>query len=224
MKRDRATDIGIVVVGLAAAVLTFTTLRDLAEACGIDGALVGDWLPLSWLLPITIDVTGVVAARVWLKGLGPERAVRYARVMTWACVGASVAGNAGQHYMAAYHLVPPWLVVVAVSAVPPAMLGAVVHLGHLLGERVERAAVEPQPEPQPEPLPAPEPVVEPRPVEVTPEQQPRPVDPEPQPEPNVRSLARRAPWAARARELMDQGVSRATAYRRAREEYERVSA
>src|SRR5690606_24672600 len=54
MKRDRATDIGIVVVGLAAAVLTFTTLRDLAEACGIDGALVGDWVPLSWLVPITI--------------------------------------------------------------------------------------------------------------------------------------------------------------------------
>lgn len=35
--------------------------------------------------------------------------------------------------MAAYALTPPWWVIVAVSAVPPAMFGAVVHLAVLMG-------------------------------------------------------------------------------------------
>jgi hypothetical protein len=47
------------------------------------------------------------------------------------CIAASILGNAGQHYMTSLEVAPPWWVVVLVSAVPPAMLGAVVHLGHL---------------------------------------------------------------------------------------------
>src|SRR5690606_6842676 len=94
---------------------------------------------------------GVIAARVWLKRLGPERAIRFARWMTWSCVAASVLGNGSQHYMATYHLTPPWLVVVLVSAVPPAMLGAVVHLGHLLG------LTEPTPTPTEQKKPNPQP-------------------------------------------------------------------
>jgi hypothetical protein len=123
-RRDWISDTGTLVVGAAAAVLTFTTLRDLAEAVGIGG-----WL--AWLVPVTVDVAGIVAARVWLRGQAPADAVGFARTLAWACIVGSVGGNAGQHAMAAYDLTAPWPVVVLVSAVPPAMLGAMVHLGHL---------------------------------------------------------------------------------------------
>ena len=128
-RRDWITDLGIGTVGLAAAVLTFTTLTDLAVAVGITGALLG--VPLAWLVPITVDAAGVVAARVWLKQLGPAAAVEFARRLAMTCISLSVLGNGGEHGMSAYHVTAPWWVVVAVSAVPPAMLGAVVHLGHL---------------------------------------------------------------------------------------------
>ncbi|WP_345423996.1 DUF2637 domain-containing protein [Pseudonocardia xishanensis] len=122
--RDWIADVGTLVVGAAAAVLTFTTLRDLATAVGIVG-----WL--AWLVPVTVDVAGVVATRVWLRGQAPADAVAFARALAWSCITGSVVGNAGQHAMAAYDLTAPWPVVVLVSAVPPAMLGAMVHLGHL---------------------------------------------------------------------------------------------
>lgn len=129
MKRDWVTDLGIAVVGIAAAILTFTTLRDLALACGITGEL---WkLKLAYLVPVTVDAAGIIATRVWLRGTDRPEAVRFARWLAWSCIAGSVVGNAGQHGMAAYHLIVPWWVVVLVSAVPPAMLGAVVHLGHL---------------------------------------------------------------------------------------------
>lgn len=136
-RRDWPTAAGLLVVAIAAAILTFTTLRDLAEAVGITGDFLG--LPLAWLLPLTVDAAGVVAARVWLRGIGGGRAVPFARTLACCCIGLSVGGNAAQHAMAAYLVAPPWWVVVLVTAVPPAMLGAVVHLGHRL--RDEPAAM-----------------------------------------------------------------------------------
>ncbi|MCF7548922.1 DUF2637 domain-containing protein [Pseudonocardia sp. WMMC193] len=115
---------GIAVVGTAAAILTFVTLRDLGNAVGITG-----WL--AWLVPVTIDVAGIVAARVWLRGQAPPDAVKFARLLAWSCIGASISGNAGQHYMESVGLAAPWWTVVLVSAVPAATLGATVHLGHL---------------------------------------------------------------------------------------------
>jgi hypothetical protein len=45
---------------VAAAVLSFTALRNLA-ASGINGAILG--LPLAALLPVAVDAAGVVATR-----------------------------------------------------------------------------------------------------------------------------------------------------------------
>jgi hypothetical protein len=42
-----------------------------------------------------------------------------------------VAGNAASHSLAAYATAAPWWAVVVASAVPPAVLGAVVHLATL---------------------------------------------------------------------------------------------
>ena len=139
-RRDWITDIGILVVGLAAAVITFTTLRALAEACGITGDVLG--LPLPWLLPVCIDAAGIVATRVWLRGRGSDEAVRFARLLACTCIGLSIVANAGQHLLASQHLVPEWWVVVLVTSVPPAALGAVVHLGALLGRSRKSIAEE----------------------------------------------------------------------------------
>ncbi len=171
-RRDWTTDLGLLVVGVAAAILTFTTLRDLAEQCGITGTFLG--LRLSYLVPVTVDAAGVVAARVWLKRTGGPDAVRFGRTLAWACIGASILGNAGQHGMAAYGIAPPWWVVVLVSAVPPATLGAVVHLGHLTRRTVEADPVRTTlpterttPDRVEDPLVTPGPVAEPEPVERT---------------------------------------------------------
>lgn len=118
LKHDRTTTVGLAAVAVSAAVLTFTTLRALAVACGF-----GDWL--SWLLPVAVDAAGLVALRIWLQQGTP-----LAKRLSMACVGLSVAGNATQHGLAAYVLPVPWWVIVIVSAVPPAMLAAVVHLAH----------------------------------------------------------------------------------------------
>lgn len=148
-RRDWPTDLGIVVVGLAAAILTFTTLRGLAQLVGFRDVLFGV-LPSAWLLPVTIDAAGVVAARVWLRRLGPPAAVTFARWLTWACILGSVAGNAGAHVLAEFAITPPWWVVVLVTAVPAATLGAVVHLGTLVRTGPETGETEhEQAEPEP---------------------------------------------------------------------------
>lgn len=134
-KRDWLTELGLIVVGLAAAILTFTTWRDLAEAVGITGYFIV--VPLAYLVPVTVDAAGVVAARVWLKRKAVPEAVQFAKMLAWCCITGSILANAGQHGMAAFGIAPPWWVVVLVSAVPPATLGAVVHLAHLLGRVAE---------------------------------------------------------------------------------------
>jgi hypothetical protein len=116
--KDKTTVVGLTVVGLAAAVLTFTTLFSLAVACGFDPRL-------AWLLPVSVDVAGLVALRIWLRE-GPE----FAQALMMACIVLSVAGNATQHGLAAYNMPIPWWVIVVVSAVPPSVLAAVVHLAH----------------------------------------------------------------------------------------------
>ncbi|MFB9383243.1 DUF2637 domain-containing protein [Pseudonocardia petroleophila] len=144
---------GLAVVAGAAAILTFTTLRDLAIACGISDTFLG--VPLAWLLPITVDAAGAVAIRVWLTQRASPAASRLARRLSWFCIILSILGNAGQHGMAAYGIVPPWWVIVLVSAVPPAMFGAVTHLAVLLNREDEGAWIW-GPDPQPnEDIPSP---------------------------------------------------------------------
>ncbi|MGH3517587.1 MAG: DUF2637 domain-containing protein [Haloechinothrix sp.] len=133
--QDWPTLAGIGVVALAAAVLSFASLQQLAQRAGFTPSLAA-------LLPLAIDAQAVVATRAWLAQHSSERARRYARGLALASVGLSVLGNAGEHAMAAYTLATPWWVVVLVSAVPPAALAATVHLAALLAvpDRLEAAA------------------------------------------------------------------------------------
>jgi hypothetical protein len=121
----------LAVVAAAAAVLSFAALRDLATVCGFAASL-------AWLLPVVVDAGAAAGSLVWLGGRVEEPARRFARALALGLLGLSVAANALGHGLAAFAVAPPWWVVVVVSAIAPAVLGAVVHLAVLVG-RPDRA-------------------------------------------------------------------------------------
>ncbi|MBW0090508.1 DUF2637 domain-containing protein [Pseudonocardia sp. KRD-184] len=125
----------LLIVAGAAAVLSFAALRDLALLCGFAPSL-------AWLLPVVVDAGAAAGSLVWLGQWSPPDADRYARALALLLLGGSVAGNALGHGLEAYGVQPHWLVVVAVSAIAPTVLGALVHLMVLVG-RPEAAPAEP---------------------------------------------------------------------------------
>ena len=116
----------LAVVATAAAVLSFSALRDLALLCGFAPEL-------AWLLPVVVDAGAAAGSLVWLGGRTHELARRFARTLALTLLGLSVGANALAHGLDAYRLAPAWWVVVIVSAIAPAVLGAVVHLAVLVG-------------------------------------------------------------------------------------------
>jgi hypothetical protein len=114
------------VVSAAAAVSSFGAMRDLARLCGFV-----EWQ--AWLLPVVIDAGAAAGSLVWLGGWAVPTARTFARALALALIGGSIAANALGHGLAAFAIAPPWWVVVIVSAVAPAVLGAVVHLTVLAG-------------------------------------------------------------------------------------------
>lgn len=114
------------VVAAAAAILSFAALRDLALVCGFSRRL-------AWLLPVVVDAGAAAGSLVWLGAFAELAARRFARGLALALLALSVAANALGHGLAAFGLAPAWWVVVIVSAVAPAVLGAVVHLAVLVG-------------------------------------------------------------------------------------------
>jgi hypothetical protein len=130
----------LLVVAGAAAVLSFAALRDLALLCGFA-------VRLAWLLPLVVDTGAAAGSLVWLGGWAANPARRFARTLALALLGLSVAANALGHGLEAFRLSPPWWVVVAVSAIAPAVLGAVVHLAVLVGR--PGTVIEPSPEDEP---------------------------------------------------------------------------
>ena len=141
--RDRWTYGGMLAVALAAAVLSFSALAGLAELAGVTGGLplpAGGRFRLAWLLPIAVDAYAVTATRVWLRTAGTARTRGYARRNAVGAIALSVAGNAAYHALDAAGVTSlvdvraGWGVVVAVSAVPPVMLGLVGHLHALVSD------------------------------------------------------------------------------------------
>ncbi|WP_262063958.1 DUF2637 domain-containing protein [Streptomyces sp. STR69] len=124
-RRDWLLYAGMGAVGLAAAASSYAALQDLAVRTG--------WWPwLSWLLPLTTDAYAMTAVRVWLG-----QSTRNATARAWAkanAIGAivlSVAGNAVDHAIASQVIAVDWPLIVAVSAIPPVVLGLLVHMAHL---------------------------------------------------------------------------------------------
>ncbi|WP_166459626.1 DUF2637 domain-containing protein [Amycolatopsis pithecellobii] len=107
-------------VATGAAVLSFTSLTDLAIVCGTHRNL-------AWLFPVALDAAAVVATRVWLARVSSEVVVEARRIAVGTLV-LSVLGNATDHYLRAYQVVPPWWLVAVVAMVPPVVLVTTVHL------------------------------------------------------------------------------------------------
>lgn len=128
----------LAVVAAAAAVLSFDALRGLAELVGFGR--------LAWLLPLVVDAGAAAGTLVWLGSWAPKDARDFARALALILLGGSVGGNALGHGLAALGEAPHWGIVVAVSAVPAAVLGACVHLA-VLCTRQQRI-----PDAQPEPV------------------------------------------------------------------------
>jgi hypothetical protein len=129
----------LTIVAAAAAVLSFSALRDLALLCGFAPEL-------AWLLPVVVDAGAAAGSLVWLGGRAHELAGRFARTLALTLLGLSVAANALAHGLDAYRLAPAWWVVVIVSAIAPAVLGAVVHLAVLVGRPVVAVDLDDDPE------------------------------------------------------------------------------
>lgn len=119
---------GLAVVLAAAAVLSFDALRALAVAVSIPDRF-------AWLLPIAVDAGAAVSCATWLGGRTTRDAARFAGRMTWCLLAVTVIGNAAQLGMAAHDILPPWYVAVLVGSIPPAVVGATVHLVVLLVRR-----------------------------------------------------------------------------------------
>lgn len=168
--------VGLAVVLAAAAVLSFAALRDLAIAVRINAQL-------AFLLPVAVDAGAAVSCAVWLSPTGRRDARRFACWLTWALLTLTVAANAAATGWHALEVTPPWWAAVIVGAIPPAVVGGVVHLLVLVGRADVPAHTEPVVEDKPTeelpplednglslwwrdapkatPLPAPEPVRKP---------------------------------------------------------------
>ncbi|MFC5997094.1 DUF2637 domain-containing protein [Pseudonocardia hispaniensis] len=116
----------MVIVAVCAAVLSFSALRDLALLCGFTAELAP-------MLPIVVDAGAAAGSIIWLGRASPGGARSYGRALALILLSGSVGGNALGHGLAAYSARPHWLVVVAVSAIAPATLAALVHLAVLVG-------------------------------------------------------------------------------------------
>lgn len=119
--------LGLGAVAVACAVVSFNALGDLGAMSAFGG--------VNWMLPVVLDAGALSGSLVWLGRWAPRPARRYARVLALALLGLSVGGNALSHGLSAEHVTPHWIVVVVVSAIPPAVLGAVVHLAVLATDR-----------------------------------------------------------------------------------------
>jgi hypothetical protein len=142
--RDTWVWAGFAVVGVAAAVLSFSALADIARLCGMVGIvpLFGVDFRLAWLLPLAVDVFAITATAIWLRRRVSDEAISYACRAAWAAIGATVVGNAYHGLLVELATPPPWVAVVIVSAVPAVALGALVHLAVLVGRPTVEPAVE----------------------------------------------------------------------------------
>jgi uncharacterized protein DUF2637 len=131
-QRDPWVSLGIAVSATSAAVSSFSGLYSLSLATG--------WHPwIAPLYPLTIDAWALTATRVWLAvSITSPQARRFARRCAVTAILFSVGGNAVWHLLAAHGIAMSWVIVLAVGAMPPAVLGLIAHLAALRKQDVTR--------------------------------------------------------------------------------------
>ncbi|MFG1873409.1 hypothetical protein ACGFIV_01050 [Sphaerisporangium sp. NPDC049003] len=122
------------IVAAAAVIASFHAQSGLGELAGWHASLnVFGWrLSLSWLLPLCVDAYGATATLITVDAARySEHTRHHALVHAIAAIVVGVLANAAYHLLAAnvWHLGPAmWVLVVAVSIIPPVALGALAHL------------------------------------------------------------------------------------------------
>lgn len=130
---------GMAVVGVAAAVLSFSTWVQLAETVGftqtttIDMPFTTDELVLriAWLLPLAVDCYALTVIRVWLNSPHGSGVVRYAKGNAIGAIVLTVAAQAVYHAVTVADQVKPadlWPFAVVIGGIPPLLLGLVMDL------------------------------------------------------------------------------------------------
>jgi hypothetical protein len=107
--------VSMALVALAAAALSFQSLWRLGQLAGYGS--------LAWAFPLVVDLGAASSCAAWLHTRS-----RQALGMTWALLATSVLLNSTTHYLTSTNQTPGWLLVVAVAAVPPTVLGLCIHL------------------------------------------------------------------------------------------------
>jgi hypothetical protein len=160
-RADPIEVVGLAVVTTAAVVLSFSALAGLGLLVGFGTAVVFGWdFPLSLLVPLCIDAYGATAARIAVNRAYSDETRRQAMIHGVVAIVVGILGNAAYHLLEArvVHLGDSmWVLVIAVSIVPPVALGALVHLMSLCAAD-RRAAEEAGEVPVPAAVPTPVPV------------------------------------------------------------------
>lgn len=155
VKRDWILIVTVVLVAASTVIASFTAQSGLGALAGWSAVVSVSRvdLHLSWLLPLTVDAYGVGATRIATNKRAYSAEVRrQAFGHALAAVAVSVAANAVYHLIEAKVIVPggyAWLLVVAVSIVPPVALGGLAHLLSIAARDEVEVAVPAVPEPVP---------------------------------------------------------------------------
>lgn len=141
---DKATVVGIVVIGVSVAAFSSYSLFQLAIAAGVPAGL-------AWVLPVTTDAAGAVTTRVWLMARHTDKIRKYARMIAIFAVVSSTIGAAIQHTSLigsktvpgptgpiTFPDPPEWLKML-IGGLPSLMLALLVHLGSMIAMSIVEA-------------------------------------------------------------------------------------
>ncbi|MGC5009724.1 hypothetical protein ACLQ2R_03060 [Streptosporangium sp. DT93] len=138
-RRDWTVIITVGMVASSTVIASFTALAGLGLLAGWTKVfdVAGTDVPMSWLVPLSVDAYGVGAARISTnKDRYSAEVRRHAFWHALAAVAVSIVGNAIYHLLAAKVIVlgtHAWVLIVAVSVIPPIALGGLVHLLGMIG-------------------------------------------------------------------------------------------
>jgi hypothetical protein len=141
--------VGIVVVAVASAFLSFDTLDQLGKAVGYTAHWKLLWLvPFygSWLLPVSVDALGFMATLAWLAPFARD-VRRLACTIALIDMAASMVMNAAYHGAHAAHWIigDCWGLIIGVGSIPPLALAVAVHLGAKVLDGAHRTSQAPAP-------------------------------------------------------------------------------
>lgn len=137
-RHDALSIAGMIVVGMAAAVLSFSTWVQLAESVGFTESWTASWtahdvrltVRIAWLLPLAVDCYTLTVIRVWLNSPPESQVVRYAKANAIGAIALTVTAQAVYHAFAAagWQQADLWWFAIVIGGIPPLLLGLVMDL------------------------------------------------------------------------------------------------